>query len=229
MIAKEWSVGLRLTKIHDPVIHKAIEVALWYSTLAAAKEEQIGPAMLRVALNAEPIKSMRGLALISHGFSGSFLGHNDMAQFLAQNGYVVVTPTHPDRQGLATQQPGLDPLVLRPRQIRLVLNEVLNDQLFKTTLPRDRVGSIGYSLGSHTALVTIGAKPDVNGLAAYCVEKADEHVLCSAGANRRFAAIGPHLVAQADSRIKGAVLLTPAYGPLFRRESLTNIAVPVQL
>ena len=228
-LAKEWDVGFRNILVSDPVIHHDIEVAVWYPTQAKAKKETIGSATLHIARGAELHVSSRGLIIISHGFSGNSLGHNDTAQFLASLGYVVATPTHPDLQGLKSGKPGFDPLVARPRHIQLIIDELLNHPPFKTNLHQNRIGIIGFSLGTYTALTVAGAKPGLSGLATYCTTNIKDALLCSTQASQRFTAIAPNLISQRDNRIGGAVLLAPAYGPLFSKNSLANVKIPVRL
>jgi predicted dienelactone hydrolase len=228
-LAEEWSVGFKNIQIFDPVIQYDIEVAIWYPTQDKAKQESIGPEILDVARDARPLDSSQGLILISHGFSGNFLGHNDTAQFLARLGYVVAAPTHPDLQGLKSGKPAFDPLVIRPRHIQLLIDELLNHPSLKTKFRQSRVGVIGFSLGTYTALTAIGAKPDLSGLAEYCAVNIKDALLCSPQASRRFSTIAPNLISQRDNHIGGAVLLAPAYGPLFSEKSLADIDIPVQL
>lgn len=228
-LAEEWNVGFRSIQVSDPAIHYDIEVAVWYPTQTEAKQESIGSAILNVARDSEPLASIKGLILISHGFSGNSLGHNDTAQYLARHGYVVATPTHPDLKGLKSGKAEFDPLVARPRHTQLIIDELLNHPSLKTNLHQNRIGIIGFSLGTYTALTVIGAKPDLSGLATYCAVNAQDTLLCSPQANQRFSAIAPNLTSQRDNRIGGAVLLAPAYGPLFSKNALANVKIPVQL
>lgn len=169
------------------------------------------------------------MIIISHGFSGNFLGHNDTAQFLAKHGYIVATPTHPDLQGLRSGKQEFDPLVFRPRHIQLVINEIKNNPQFKTITLQNRIGIIGFSLGAYTALAAAGATPDLSGLAAYCAINMKDDLLCSTQAHQRFAAIESNLITQQDNFIGGIVLLAPAYGPLFSQSSLAKVKIPVRL
>lgn len=228
-LAEEWDVGFKAIQVSDPAVHYDIEVAVWYPTQTKAKKESIGSAILHVAMGAELSVPTQGLILISHGFSGNSLGHNDTAQFLARLGYVVATPTHPDLKGLKSGKAEFDPLVARPRQILLIIDELLTHPLLKTSLHQNRIGIIGFSLGTYTALTAIGAKPDLSGLATYCALNVQDALLCSPKANQRFSAIAPNLTSRRDNRIGGAVLLAPAYGPLFSKNALANVKIPVQL
>ena len=228
-LAEEWNVGLKNVQVFDPVIQHDVSVAIWYPTQDRAKQESIGPVTLDVARDARPLASSQGLIIISHGFSGNFLGHNDTAQYLAKQGYVVATPTHPDLQGLKSGKPAFDPLVIRPRHIQLFMDELVDHPALTTTFRQRRVGVIGFSLGAYTALTSVGAKPDLSGLADYCAVNVTDALLCSPQARRRLSIIAPYLTAYRDSRIGAAVLMAPAYGPLFSEKSLADVDIPVQL
>ncbi|WP_428034823.1 alpha/beta hydrolase family protein [Amphritea sp.] len=227
--ADEWNVGFNTLQVSDPELDYDIDVAVWYPTQESAKAETVGPATLYVARGAKPIARTHGLILISHGFSGSFLGHNDTAQFLARQGFVVATPTHPDLPGLKSGKPAFDPLVVRPRHLRLVSNRLLNHPQFKAGFLQPRVGVIGYSLGGYTALAASGVQPDLSGLAAYCSVEINDALLCSPEATQRFATIADQLPQQKIDQLAAIVLLAPAYGPLFSEQSLAKLDIPVRL
>lgn len=226
--AAQWNVGFQKTHIEIQAAYKEIEVAIWYPTTENARDEKVGWATLNIATNAEVKKTVRGLILISHGFSGNFLSHNDTAHFLAQNGYVVVTPTHPDLVGLKSGEPALDPLVFRPGVIRTLINRVKDHPFFKTSLREAGIGMVGFSLGAYTVLNAIGASPDLSGLAEYCSLEKDDELLCSAHARRRISAISTQLSSAADAGVSRAVLLAPAYGPLFSKASFASVEARIK-
>ena len=189
LIAKEWNVGFQMLQVADSIVDNNIDVAIWYPTKLKAKEESIGVTTLVIAKDAKPIRSVRGLIIISHGFAGNFLGHNNTAQFLAKSGYVVATPTHPDWQGLRSATVEFDPLVSRPRHIELIIDKLLSLRQFKARSLRKRIGVIGFSLGAYSAISAIGAIPDLTVLPAYCEVEPDDELLCAAQARQRFDAI----------------------------------------
>ena len=228
-LSKEWNVGLRLIQFPDPVMQAELDVAVWYPSDAKVKEEAVGMAILQVAKDADLISGTKGLILISHGFSGNFLGHQDTAQYLAKNGYVVATFTHPDLPGLKTRIPELDPLISRPRQVALIVEEVLNHPLFKASLLNKRIGFVGFSLGAYTGLISAGAKPDLSSLEEYCATGPRDFLLCSVAARHRFTSIRPQLASLPATQISGAVLLAPAYGPLFSKKSFAKVSIPMRM
>lgn len=227
-LAEEWSVGFHIIQVPDPAFRGEIEVAVWYPTQSEAKEERVGATYLLVAKDAKPLNHSQGLIILSHGFAGNFMGHNDTAQFLAKRGYIVATPTHPDLPGLATGQAEFDPLVVRPRHIQLIISELLNQPSF-TSIDQSRIGIIGFSLGAYTALSALGAIPDLSGLKAYCAINQKDTLLCSYRAKQRFSIIAASLIPQKNHLISAAILLAPAYGPLFSEETLAGVKTPIGL
>jgi predicted dienelactone hydrolase len=222
-----WNVGFQRIGVADPVGDETLAVALWYPTESSEAETTIGPARLSLAVDAEPVESIAGLVLISHGFSGSLLGHSDMAQYLARNGYLVVTPTHPDREGLATGDPMADPLVARPRHLRVVVDQLIDDPDLGKRVDKDHTGIVGFSLGGYSALVALGAQPELAELEDYCQENGADWLLCSAASRARLDSLESHTAFRSDGRLSAAVLLAPAYGPLFSTDSLARIKTPV--
>jgi predicted dienelactone hydrolase len=229
VLSEEWNVGLRMVDFADPIIQDEIHVTVWYPTKANAKDELVGMAILQVAKNADLAPATKGLILISHGFSGNFLGHEDTARYLATNGYIVATITHPDIPGLHSGIPELDPLISRPRQITLIIDGISNHPLFKASLLSKKVGFVGFSLGAYSGLIAAGAKPDLSSLEEYCGTEPKDFLLCSVAARQRFISIEPQLLSLSVTKISGAVLLAPAYGPLFSKTSFANISIPMRL
>ena len=228
-MSEEWDVGLRLIQLPDPVMQSELGVAVWYPSDAEVKEEAVGMAILQVAKNADLVSEVKGLVLISHGFSGTFLAHQDTAQYLAKNGYVVATFTHPDLPGLKTGIPQLDPMVSRPRQIAMIVDGISSHPLFKNSLLNKRIGFVGFSLGAYTGLVSAGAKPDLLSLENYCATGPRDFLLCSVAARQRFNSIRPQLASLPVTQISAAVLLAPAYGPFFSEKSFANVSIPVRI
>lgn len=227
--AEEWNVGFTKFSVHDSVINSDVEVAIWYPTSAAAVEAVMDLITLKVASDADPVDSVRGLILLSHGFSGNFLSHYDTAQYLARHGYVVATPNHPDLEGIKSGRLEFDPLVARPRHVQLIIDQLLNRPLFKASLHDAGIGIIGFSMGAYTALTSLGVIPDVSGLPAYCDLESGDELLCSARARQRLLTVTSQVAVPLRTNISGAVLLAPAYGPLFSEKSFSNYKTPVKV
>ena len=64
-------------------------VALYYPTTAAPRVVAMGPFSVDAAIGGKPVDKVKALILLSHGNSGTELGHSVLAQALARNGYLV--------------------------------------------------------------------------------------------------------------------------------------------
>ena len=55
----------------------------------------VGPVTVRAAKDCPIAGRDLPLVVISHGFGGSFVGHRDVAEALADTGFIVVVINHP--------------------------------------------------------------------------------------------------------------------------------------
>ncbi len=165
------------------------------------------------------------LIVISHGDSGSSIGHHDTAAALADAGFVVAAVLHPGNNFADnSRQSELSIFETRPADISRLINFMTQNWPQASQLNVTRVGVFGFSRGGYTALALVGAKPD------------------AAASNQRFCAAwwsfvmshcrqldGADVVIKpnADGRIKAAVVVDPLN--LFGSHSFADVGVPLQL
>lgn len=206
-------------------------VALFYPTLAAARAVAMGPFTLDVAIGGKPVDKVKALILLSHGLSGSELGHSVLAQALARNGYLVAALRHPgdnwqDRSLIGTSaQHYFDE---RPRQASRVVDAILTNPLWKDRIATDslgpKVGALGHSAGGYTVLALAGAQPDLSRMSRHCqTEASEDPIFCSIG---HPGAATPSLLAGVpslrDVRVRAIVAMAPT-GVLLTAESLATV------
>jgi predicted dienelactone hydrolase len=211
----------------------ATTVALYYPTLAAPRTIPMGPFTLDVAIGGKPVDKVKALILLSHGLSGSELGHSALAQALARNGYLVAALRHPgdnwQDRSLIEKSPE-HYFNERPRQASRVIDAILADPAWKGRIAADsqgpHAGALGHSAGGYTVLALAGARPDVARLRQHCLaEAAEDPIFCSVG---RSASAMPPLPAGTatatlkDDRIRAIVALAPT-GVLLTAESLATV------
>ena len=152
---------------------------------------------------------------MSHGTGGSLASHYDTALALAHAGYVAAALTHPgdnyrDRSRAAD-------VAARPAAIRDAITFMLTQWSGRAALDASKIGVFGFSSGGLTALVLIGAVPDLSTVGAYCESHASAFVC---GVARSHPPTRRILASDwvSDTRIKAAVVAAPALGFAFGRD-----------
>jgi predicted dienelactone hydrolase len=210
-----------------------LEVGIWYPSQAPAAPQRLGLFAQTVADHAAIAGRDLPLIVMSHGTGGSFEGHYDTALALAEAGFVVAAVTHTGDNYRELTQFGR--LENRPRHIKVLIDYMLASWPQHGALDPARVGIFGFSAGGFTALVAIGATPDMTTVAPYCAARPDEWScrmikerkvnLAANNAGQPWAATNwVH-----DPRIAAAVIASPAVGYAFSTEGLAAVTVPIQL
>jgi len=140
------------------------------------------------------------LVVVSHGYGGSFRGHQDTAQALADAGFVVAAISHS------------------------------SDNFQIRGGPNDRISALATrTRGGYTALVLGGAVPDFERLpplpSSNCAS-APTSPLCTLMQERFRELLATPLTH--DARIKAAVIADP-FSPIFDAQGLKNVTLPIQL
>jgi predicted dienelactone hydrolase len=210
-------------------------VALYYPTLAAPRVVAMGPFSVDAAIGGKPVDKVKALILLSHGISGTELGHSTLAQALARNGYLVAALRHPgdNYQDRSLLEKGPERYFdERPRQASRVIDAILADPAWKARIAADSqgplVGALGHSAGGYTVLALAGAKPDLSRMKKHCqAEASEDPVFCSLG--RSGEATPPSPVATPspapslkDERVRAIVAMAPT-GVLLTAESLAAV------
>jgi predicted dienelactone hydrolase len=101
------------------------------------------------------------LVVMSHGRTGSFAGHHDIAEVLADAGFIVAAINHAgDTSADLSRTDDLSIYVSRPNDIKRLIDFMLGEPAFASSVDRERVGFFGFSRGAYTGLAVIGANPD---------------------------------------------------------------------
>lgn len=204
----------------------SVEVGIWYPTDAAPSPMRIGLSAQTVAAGAPLVGERLPLIVMSHGNGGSFAGHVDTAQALAEAGFVVAALTHPGDnyrdQSRATAMPD------RPAALSALIGWMLEASPLKAKLDPERVGAFGFSSGGFTVLAAAGGEPDLSRMTGHCL-KSPSNFDCKLTAGRPAPAGAPTTRWVHDPRIKAVVAAAPALGFTFGEDGLKGITAPVQL
>ncbi|WP_240980044.1 alpha/beta hydrolase family protein [Ramlibacter agri] len=199
----------------------AISGAVWYPCAAPPAETQVGPFTIHATRDCPIAGTHLPLVVISHGRAGTFLGHRDTAQALAEAGFVVAAISHPgDNARDSSNSNTLSAFVQRPADIKRLVDYLLGAWPSAAAIDKDRIGFFGFSRGGYTGLVTVGAVPVFPRGLRLCAGHSD--TLCEA---LRQGTLPPPTH---DDRIKGAVIADP-FGLFFVDESFRDVRVPILL
>jgi len=171
------------------------------------------------------------LVVVSHGYGGSFRGHQDTAQALADAGFVVAAISHSSDNFQIRGGPNdrISALATRTNDIKRLIDYMLQQWPSRSALAADRIGFFGFSRGGYTGLVLGGAVPDFERLpplpSSNCAS-APTSPLCTLMQERFRELLATPLTH--DARIKAAVIADP-FSPIFDAQGLKNVTLPIQL
>jgi predicted dienelactone hydrolase len=201
----------------------ALKGGVWYPCASPPGPIDLGSTVLQGVQNCPVLGEKLPLILISHGSGGSFVGHHDTAEALADAGFVVAALNHPGDNSRDKERRGyLAVFVSRPLDMKRLLDAMLGVWPDHAKIDADRIGFFGFSRGGYTGMVLIGANPDFRKGAAFCAQIPDAP-LCEQIRTGDIPA-GP---LTHDPRIKAAVLADTL--SFFSAESLADIKTPIQL
>jgi predicted dienelactone hydrolase len=144
---------------------------------------------------------------------------------LADAGFVVVAIDHPIDSDRSREKRIEDIAYLteRPANIKRVIDFMLDESRFASSIDRERIGFFGFSRG-YTGLVLVGGVPGRDMAERICSRNA-AGTLCQQITEGKFPSAGyVH-----DSRIKAAVLVDIAPAFFFGPAELANIKAPLLL
>ncbi len=161
------------------------------------------------------------MIVISHGRTGSFLGHRDTAQVLADAGFVVAAISHPgDNAQDGSRSNDLSAFVERPADVKRLVDYLLGSWSQASVIDPTRIGLFGFSRGGYTGLVVVGAEPRFDAAIGMCAGQAS--TICD---EVRRGNVRPPIH---DTRIKAAVIADPL-SIFFTKTSFDRVRVPIQL
>ena len=219
------AAGLRLIKVETDGA-PPMQIAVWSPCAAPAGEVKLRTITLPGTTDCPVVGEKLPLIVSSHGYGGSFTGHHDTAENLADAGFVVVAVNHPVDTGAGDKSRAdtLAVLTERPADIKRAIDYMLETWSDRAKLDPGRIGFFGFSRGGYTGLVVAGANPDIRKATAFCPPGLP---LPSCGELQRGEI--PTQPAVHDPRVKAMVIADPAFGPLFDREALKDVKIPIQL
>ncbi|MBI5130153.1 MAG: alpha/beta fold hydrolase [Rhodopseudomonas palustris] len=221
LTAPARSAGVQLLD-SDP----RLEGAIWYPCVAEPRAVELGRLSVQIVSTIDGVKdcpltaTKLPLVVLSHGRGGWFAAHIDVAEALADAGFVVAAINHPGDNGNdSSKRDTLSLWQSRPDDIVRLIDYVLNDWKDRAAIDRTKIGLFGFSLGGATGFLVAGVKPDFDRLARVCNQQAG---ICAQLANGEAPPAPSH-----DSRIRAAVIVDPP-STVFTADNLAAIGIPLQ-
>ncbi len=220
------AAGIAFIKVPAAEGLPTLEGAVWYPCAALPGEVKVGMSILQATKDCPLEGRNLPLVVVSHGFGGSFVGHHDTAEALADAGFVVAAINHPSDSGRSPEnlrKPVLAALTDRPADMKRLVDFMLGAWPDAAKIDRDRIGFFGFSRGGFTGLAIIGGNPDFHTAFAQLCPDTMQTPDCDK--IRKTGLPGDSM--NHDPRIKAAVIADPLFGRFFT--GLQTVGVPVQL
>jgi predicted dienelactone hydrolase len=217
------AAGFRTIDIPADAEGPAMQGAIWSPCAEPPGEVHLRNRALPGVTDCPLLGDHLPLVVVSHGRGGSFIGHHDTAEVLADAGFVVAAIAHPgDNSADLSRVNDLSTYVERPTDIKRLIDVMIGTSPFAARIDSERIGFFGFSRGGYTGLVLIGANPDWASATPLC-RHLISHV-CDQILKQQF----PVEPLTHDPRIKAAVIADPL-AVWFTADSLKAVTVPVQL
>ncbi len=195
-------VGCLHMRIWDDDAALGFPVFVMYPAQAEFGDLKLGKYTIQAGLNAFVKGGKYPLVIISHGTGGDRLAYLDLAQKLAESGYVVAMPEHfGNNKDDNFLQGSTRNLQLRPHHISVCINEVGQNGILDGTVMSDNVALIGHSMGGYTGLALAGGKVWNN--------------------------LKKHVPLIPEKRLQALVLMAPATDWFMPEASLAKVDLPV--
>ncbi len=217
------AAGIKSAEIPADSGGPALKAIIWTPCSKAPEKIELGTMVLYGQRNCPTEGNNLPLIVISHGHGGSNLNHHDLAENLANAGFIVAAINHPgDNYSDMTSAGTMSNFVERPKDIKRLINYMLDNGLDAKKIDPNRIGFFGFSRGGYTGLTLAGGIPDFLGANVPCN---DIKIPLCAQIKRKEVPSEPFTH---DTRIKAFVLADPL--DMFpTTESLKEVHAPIQL
>ena len=214
--------GFRFIDVPADADGPALKGAMWYPCSEPPGEIDLGNIAVPGVKDCPISGDKLPLVVVSHGRGGSFVGHHDTAETLADAGFIVAAISHPgDTVSDMSRSDDLSVWVERPTDIKRLIDFMLGASPDASKIDSKRIGFFGFSRGGYTGLVLIGANPD---WAIPLCQRSSGASICEQILRKDFR-VQPFAH---DPRIKAAVIADP-FGLFFTGDSFAAVKVPTQL
>lgn len=217
------AAGLKFARIAAGAGGPELKVAVWTPCAEAPESLTLGPYVLKARPDCPTVGDHLPLVVISHGHGGSLLNHYDLAENLADAGFIVAAINHPgDNYSDMSRTADISVFIERPADIKRLIDYMLHAAPDARKIDPQRIGFFGFSRGGYTGLVLAGGNPDYLHAPVPCPDLTLP--VCRQRHNKQ--PVREPFVH--DSRIKAYVLADPL-DEFPTAKSLKDVKAPIQL
>ncbi|WP_144110444.1 alpha/beta hydrolase family protein [Paraburkholderia sp. BCC1886] len=217
------AAGIRFVQVPADANGPALKAVVWTPCASVAHQLSIGPYLLKANRDCPTMGTSLPLIVISHGHGGTFLNHHDLAETLADAGFVVAAIDHPgDTLADMSLAADLSSFVERPTDIKRLIDYMLGAASDSSRINPASIGFFGFSRGGYTGLVLAGGNPDFLNANVPCPDSTLP--ICDQLRRKQI----PLQPLTHDPRIKAYVIADPV-DEFPTATSLKDVKAPIQL
>ncbi|SAK50104.1 dienelactone hydrolase-like protein [Caballeronia glebae] len=223
MIASSgYAAGIRFFVIPADAGGPALQAVVWTPCAVAPEPIKVGPYRLQATKDCPTVGDARPLVVLSHGHGGARLDQHDLAETLADAGFIVAAISHPgDTATDMSRTNEASVFVERPNDIKRLIDYMLGSSADVARIDARAIGFFGFSRGGFTGLVLADGVPDFQHADIPCP---DELPICKLVREGKL----PPQQWTHDARIKAFVLADPL-DAFPTAPTVAHIRAPIQL
>ncbi|MTH97028.1 hypothetical protein E1297_13620 [Roseibium sp. RKSG952] len=223
-------------RLDIPADHRSglVQGSVWYPAGTRTYAALVGDNPVfrgtRALVGADVQKGSYPLVVLSHGSGGNMDSLGWLSSGLARRGALVLAVNHPGSTSGDSSPRRSARFGERVRDLSSALDHLLDDPVFGPLVDRDRIYSLGFSLGGITALQSAGLEYRAEIYGDYCLENpASPGCVFFGKGGVDFHAVDEKLTEgnYADFRLAGVIAVDPGAPFAIAQDSIATMKKPV--
>lgn len=226
--------GVAKITVEDNRTDRALAGHIWYPTptpdLHAQADKSKVWQMAPADPDGRPADGPFPLVVVSHGMYGNTFNQAWLGSQLSRRGYIVAMVNHPGTSTFLRDPEDARRLWERPVDLSRLISYLLETSPFRTRIDPDRIFAAGHSLGGMTVMMLAGARFD-SGRRDRACSGDGQPVVCKVLNDWSVAGTEADRAEMTrsykDERLAGVISLDLGGTPVFSRDSLGAVDMPV--